>query len=112
MALFPDIGEELFYDLSNLDNSEELYQYFNSQLLKEYMFINNRWLGVPLDVSVQLLFYRKDLFNDKLIQREYLEKYKNKLQIPRTFKEFDRISEFFTKSFTPNSPLNMDIVLQ
>ena len=44
MALFPDIGEELFYDLSNLDNSEELYQYFNSQLLKEYMFINNRWL--------------------------------------------------------------------
>lgn len=104
MALFPDIGEVLFYDLSNLDNSEELYQYFNSQLLKEYMFINNRWLGVPLDVSVQLLFYRKDLFNDKLIQREYLEKYKNKLQIPRTFKEFDRISEFFTKSFTPNSP--------
>ena len=35
--------------------------------------------GVPLDVSVQLLYYRKDLFLNKLVQREFYERFRKEL---------------------------------
>lgn len=59
--------------------------------------------GTP---SVQLLFYRRDLFEDTQLKRLYFEKYKAPLVPPRTFAEFNRIAAFFTHSCNPASPVN------
>ena len=60
--------------------------------------------GVPVGGGSQLLFYRRDLFSDPQICREYLHQTAMELGIPHTFSEFNRIARFFTKSYNPKSP--------
>ena len=67
------------------------------------MYSNKKWFGVPLDVSVQLLYYRKDLFLNKLVQREFYERFKKELVVPQSYKEFDLICQFFTKNINKAS---------
>ena len=55
---------------------------------------------------MQLLYYRKDLFESTVLRRLYQEKYKCDLQPPANFTEFNRIAEFFTKKKNPNSPVD------
>ena len=57
----------------------------------------------PLDACIQLLFFRKDLFGDELIKREFFERYKRKLEIPKTFEEFNEVAGFFTRKLNPGS---------
>lgn len=61
--------------------------------------------------SMQLLFYRKDLFESPVLRRTYWEQYKENLSVPRTFKEFNKVAKFFTKSFNPDSPVQYGATL-
>lgn len=56
-----------------------------------------RW-ALPLDACVQMLFYRKDLFEDELIKREFYEHYRKKLEVPKSFSDFDTLACFFTRN--------------
>lgn len=98
MAVLPEIAEDLFVPLVDVEGSEKILYQFDEKLLNEYMYANKKWYGVPLDVSVQLLYYRKDLFLNKLVQREFYERFRKKLVVPQSFEEFDLICQFFTKS--------------
>lgn len=62
--------------------------------------------ALPFSPSVQLLYYRKDLFESTALRRLYQEKYKCDLQPPANFTEFNRIAEFFTKKRNPKSPVD------
>lgn len=72
-------------------------------LMDRYSKVNGKIYALPVTPSSQLLFYRKDLFEDTAIRREYWEKYKLDLTVPKNFKDFNRIAEFFTRSLNGSS---------
>ena len=65
-------------------------------LLDKYAYIRGKVYALPITPSVQLLFYRKDLFENTGIKRLYQEKYKEELKIPDSFEKYNQIAEFFT----------------
>ena len=103
MAVLPEVAEDLFVPLEDVEGSKKLLKQFDEKLLNEFMYSNKKWFGVPLDVSVQLLYYRKDLFLNKLVQREFYERFKKELVVPQSYKEFDLICQFFTKNINKAS---------
>ena len=98
MAVLPEVAEDLFVPLEDVEGSKKLLNQFDEKLLSEFMYSNKKWYGVPLDVSVQLLYYRKDLFLNKLVQREFYERFRKDLVVPRSYEDFDLICQFFTKN--------------
>lgn len=72
-------------------------------LVDKYAKVNGRIYALPVTPSAQLLFYRKDLFEDAAIKREYWEKYRTDLNVPRSFDEFNQIAGFFTRSMNNSS---------
>ena len=103
MAVLPEVTEDLFVPLEDVEGSKKLLKQFDEKLLNEFMYSNKKWYGVPLDVSVQLLYYRKDLFLNKLVQREFYERFKKELVVPQSYEEFDLICQFFTKNINKAS---------
>jgi multiple sugar transport system substrate-binding protein len=60
--------------------------------------------SIPFDPSIQMLFYRKDLFENSTIKRLFYEKTREKLEVPQTYREYNRIAAFFTASLNNASP--------
>ena len=56
-----------------------------------------RIVGLPFDDAMQLLFYRRDLLEDPKEKANFATKYGYELQLPRTWKEYRDIAEFFTR---------------
>lgn len=69
-----------------------------------YSMVNGTRYALPLDPSVQIFLYRKDLFEDAKLCRAYYERYRESLTVPQTIEQFLHIAEFFTASCNPNSP--------
>ncbi|HBT63575.1 MAG TPA: hypothetical protein DEB10_02795 [Ruminococcaceae bacterium] len=80
-------------------------------VLDNYSIINGKCYALPLDLSIQLLFYRKDLYEDPKIKRMYYEHTKSSLQVPQSYREFNDISAFFTKSYNGMSPVQYGTVM-
>ncbi|MGT2755588.1 extracellular solute-binding protein [Streptococcus ovuberis] len=103
MAWLPNFAETVFQEVTN----QELTQVINSKLMpniaSEYSHQSDRQYTFPFDISSQVLVYRKDLFDNTLLQRQFYEKYKKQLDVPKTFEEFDLVSSFFSKSFNKDS---------
>lgn len=83
----------------------KLLSNYPEQLSKRYSYVNETPYAIPFDPSIQMLFYRKDIFEDTKIRRMFYEKYKLELDTPTTFDELNIISEFFSQSRNPESPL-------
>ncbi len=98
-----------FESISNY--SDDLFQNILPDLTEDYCRFNGVLCAFPLDPSVQLLFYRKDLFEDSVIKRGYYEKYKTELKAPDTFEELNKIAKFFTKKYSPLSPTDYGITM-
>jgi multiple sugar transport system substrate-binding protein len=88
------------------------------------MSYNGKIYGVPLDVSIQFLFYRKDLLNKLLTDKSWQETY-SKLSkqyigealLPKppqdwNWKDYEAMAIFFTKKYNPSSPTEYGNVLQ
>ncbi|MDY0288831.1 MAG: extracellular solute-binding protein [Sphaerochaeta sp.] len=52
--------------------------------------------GLPFMYAPQILYYRKDLFEDENNRSAYKKKFRSTLQPPKTWKEFNTITQFFT----------------
>lgn len=107
MAWMSELGESLFSPLP-VDEAwlTHLRENFSDSLSSDYFIVGDQCLSLPFDPSVQLLYYRKELFQDARIRREYYERYRKQLEVPKTFEEFDEIAEFFTRRFHKNSPVS------
>ncbi len=78
----------------------------------EYIFPENMencrcqdgYYGIPLIGGSQILFYRRDLFEDSQCQKLYYKLHGIPLKPPRTWTEFNRIAAFFTQGENPQSP--------
>ncbi len=66
--------------------------------LKYFSEFEGRNYGLPFMYAPQILYYRKDLFENKAISTEYTKQYHTRLTPPKTWKEFGAIAEFFTES--------------
>lgn len=84
---------------------------YDPQLLQRYSFVNRTLYALPSTPSVPLLFYRKDLFESTVLKRMYQETFKEELRPPQDFEQFNRIAKFFTRSFTPTSPVKYGATL-
>ncbi len=60
--------------------------------------------GIPIVGGSQILFYRKDLFENLDLQKEYKRQNKMSLRPPRTWTEFNNVAKFFTRELNPISP--------
>lgn len=80
-----------------------LFKNFSEDIIKEYSLFDNEIYAVPYSFTVQLLFYRKDLFKKLKNQRLYYEMYKEELCVPNSWEKFNKVAKFFTKLYNPES---------
>lgn len=64
----------------------------------------SQYYGIPIIGGSQIMFYRKDLFENREVAKEFKNKYSISLRPPKTWTEFNGIAEFFTQKYNPNSP--------
>lgn len=64
--------------------------------LNYYGAYRGRYYGIPFMYAPQMLYYRKDLFDDVRLQRAFAKRYDTSLRPPLTLKEYNAVAEFFT----------------
>lgn len=67
--------------------------------------------ALPFIYTVQLLFYRKDLFEDWNNKIKFKNMYRANLVPPKTWTEYNAIAKFFTKEFNPDSQVQYGTTL-
>ncbi len=78
---------------------------FIDEMLGEYGMVHNKLYALPFMSGTQLLFFQKDLFEDQTLKRQFFRQYGEELVPPTNWAHFNLISEFFTESFNPKSPV-------
>lgn len=66
--------------------------------------LDTQYYGIPFVGGSQIMFYRKDLFENRRIQKLFKERYQISLRPPRTWTEFNGIASFFTRRCNIDSP--------
>ncbi|WP_457589019.1 extracellular solute-binding protein [Ensifer canadensis] len=61
------------------------------------------YFGLPSRFDVEMLFYRKDLFDDPNQRLAYRDLTGGELRPPETWREFNTVARFFTRAFNPSS---------
>ncbi|MDR1531355.1 MAG: extracellular solute-binding protein [Clostridiales bacterium] len=79
---------------------------FLAGLYNTYAKYNGMTLAFPFKPDSQMLFYRKDLFEDDAVKSQFQSKYNRELTVPVTPEEMLEVAEFFTKSINPDSPVD------
>jgi multiple sugar transport system substrate-binding protein len=112
VAWLPWFAEKALLEL-DFDNMgfEHIQERFVPNALNNFSIVNGKHYALPFDLSIQLLFYRKDLYEDPRIKRMYYEHTKSSLQVPQNYREFNDISAFFTKSRNTLSPVQYGTVM-
>ena len=82
------------------DITEEVTQIdpeiFLPDCLKYFSAYQDRYYGIPFMYAPQILYYRKDLFENPELKNLYERRNNITLRPPRTLKEFNTIAHFFT----------------
>lgn len=86
--------------------------FIKSSVQKGHLFKNDmeacifdgQYYGVPLVGGTQVLFYRRDYFEDYNLQKEYRANHAISLRPPKTWEEFNEVAAFFTREKNPASP--------
>lgn len=89
------------------DQFSEDPHYFDdvpNDILEGYCMRDGKLCGIPFTFCTQLLFYRKDYFDDITIKRMFYEMYKRELEPPKTWLEYNEVAQFFTRRFNAASP--------
>lgn len=92
-------------DLTNMIKSTDIPARLEPQVLENVGTRQGRVYGFPYTHTNQLLFYRKDLFEDPDISAAFYQKYRVKLEPPKDWNMFNIIASFFTQSINPDSPV-------
>lgn len=100
----PRFTEGTLYPISN-EVFQELTHTMYSSVVQSFSFCHGQPCAVPFDINTYFYAYRKDLFNDPVIMRTYLEKYNEELGLPKDFEKFNRIASFFCQTENPDSPV-------
>lgn len=105
-------ASRIFEPLDILDPDVcQLKEAYLPNMLERYGGLSERFYALPETPSAQMLFYRKDLFEDTAIRRLYQEQTKCVLRPPRTFLEFNQIARFFSRRFNADAPVTYGTAL-
>lgn len=106
VAWMDELAGQLFRPLDEIDfNWDQLLSAVMPEFQTHYTAVQGRRYTMPYDPSTQLLFYRRDLFNNPTYKRMYYETYRRELRVPRTFADYNQIARFFTRSLNQASPV-------
>ena len=83
---------DLSQDITGLDTAQ-----FFPNCLSHFGVYQNRTYGIPFISAPQMLYYRKDLFEDPVLQTEFHHFAGASLRPPRSLKEYNTVAEFFTQ---------------
>jgi DNA-binding LacI/PurR family transcriptional regulator/ABC-type glycerol-3-phosphate transport system substrate-binding protein len=78
---------------------------YNDTVRKFFIHDESKIFGLPVMGTTQALFYRKDLFRDSNLQRAFVTANGFEMKPPINWTEFNLIARFFTREFTPSSPV-------
>lgn len=102
VAVLPWLASRLMRPLASIsEDLTALSRHFAGQSLEKYIFSDDIAYALPFDPSIQLLFYRRDVFEDPVIKRMFYEESGYDLTLPENFTDFDAISAFFAKHHQP-----------
>jgi DNA-binding LacI/PurR family transcriptional regulator/ABC-type glycerol-3-phosphate transport system substrate-binding protein len=87
------------------------FSHFIPGIAETWSIVDGAHWAFPYKFGSQILFYRKDLFEDPVIKRRFYDMYKAELRPPRSWKEYNTVARFFTRSCTPESPLSWGTTL-
>jgi multiple sugar transport system substrate-binding protein len=90
---------DAFFDRYSFDKSKFLAKAFEA--LTE---VDGHYYALPYMADTQLLFYRKDIFSDKGLCRDYNRRFKIPLSVPSNWLQYNTIAQFFTKKYNAESP--------
>ena len=62
----------------------------------DYGRFEDAFYGLPFMYAPQIFYYRKDLFEDPALRKQYESRYRISLRPPKTLKEFNTVAEFFS----------------
>lgn len=79
-------------EMESLDNST-----FLPGSLEAFGKFAGAFYGIPLMYAPQMLYYRKDLFQDPVLREKFEKEYGTALCPPRSFTEYNTIAKFFTE---------------
>lgn len=106
MASLPWFAPDKLKPLTELNiRLPHLLSRYSPHITERFTYVNQIAYAIPFDPSMQMLFYRRDLFADPLLKRLYFEKYRQNLEIPEDFVQFGQISEFFSRYHNLDSPV-------
>lgn len=115
MACLPWFAEKALTPLAEIaPELPDLLNNFSAEIGHHFSQIDGKAYALPFDASTQLLFYRRDLFDDPTVKRMFYEKSGKELKIPTSFDEFDDITAFFTaihQSGNPQRPVGSSTTL-
>lgn len=104
------LAEKLLTPFSIGDpTAEEILSPMLKEIRTPFSTVNNTIYAFPFTPTVQLLFYRKDLFDDPKIRRSYYETTHTSLSFPNKYESFIELARFFSRKENQNSPTDYGI---
>ncbi len=102
----PEFAEKgILYDLSkHIQDDPSAIEGLIPGILDEYAKYDRKFYVLPYMYGTQILFYRKDLFENIKYQRLFYEEYRAELKPPKTWAEYNATAKFFTRSCNADSP--------
>lgn len=92
-------------DITEQTNQDNFHKnIYLKDCLDIYGKFDEKYYGLPFMYAPQILFYRRDIFQNRMLKNEFYHQYNIKLQPPRSWKEFNIIANFLTQSSNPMSP--------
>jgi multiple sugar transport system substrate-binding protein len=91
-------------DLSKSFDKASLTAAFAENTLARFGEYKGKVYGIPYLNATQLLYYRKDVFDDDDVKKDFYTMYDKKLKPPKDWHEFNLVAKFFTKQYNENSP--------
>jgi len=79
---------------------------FIPAVLDLYGRFNGELYAFPFKPDAQVLFYRRDLFEDEQIRADFQTQTGRELTVPTTNEEMLEVARFFTRSINENSPVD------
>lgn len=78
---------------------------FIPNILEHYGEYKGKLYALPFMVCTQLLFYRRDLFQDEYLIRKFEEQSMVPLKPPTSWLKYNTIARYFTREYQPDSPV-------
>ncbi len=90
------------------DFDESIYL---NQCLEHYGKVDGQYFGLPFTYAPQILFYRRDLFDNPVIRKQYFQQFNEELRPPKTWSAFNRIAMFFDSGLNSASPVSCGTIV-